>query len=86
MKVHYSKIILSVADTDPTIVNVKIIPKIGGVLFCLLLVFWILLIPSPWIVKMFFIGIIYTLGMIGFTFDIWWTRDLFEKKLLQINK
>jgi len=77
-----SKIVLSVTDTDPTIINVRIIPKIGGILFCILLAFWILLIPFPWIVKMFFIGMIYTLGMIGFVFDTWWTRDLFEKKLL----
>lgn len=31
------------------------------------------------------IGIIYLFGMFGFWIDVWWTRALFERKLLRMN-
>jgi hypothetical protein len=80
------KIVLSFPDKPKTTIKVRIVPKVIGFILCLPVVFLILIIPSPLIVKLFFIGLIYALGMIGFGFDIWWTKDLFEKKLLRIYK
>jgi hypothetical protein len=64
-----------------TRVRIRISAKAIGFILQLPLLLLIIFIPSPIYFKTFFIGLIYLLGMIGFGFDIWWTRDLFEKKI-----
>ena len=81
-RVFQSKIIVTFPDSPKTIVKVRLTPRIGGILFCIPIVLLILFIPSPLTIKFSFLGLIYLLGMIGFGFDIWWTKDLFQKKLL----
>ncbi len=83
-RIFQSKIIVTFPENPKTIVKVRLTPRIGGILFCIPIVLLILFIPSSLTLKVSLLGLIYLLGMLGFGFDIWWTKYLFKKKLLNI--
>lgn len=78
-----SKITMSLAGDSKTVIKVRITPKTVGFIWQLPVVLFVLFIPSPLVLKIGFIALLYLIAMIGFEFDVWWTRDLFEKKLLK---
>jgi hypothetical protein len=77
-----SKIIMTLSRDTKTMVKLRIVPRSIGFILQLPVLLLIIFIPSPVILKASFFGLMYLIGMIGFAFDIWWTRDFFEKKLL----
>jgi hypothetical protein len=76
------KITMTISNGHATTISVRISARVIGFVLQLPLLLLILLIPSPIVIKAFFIGFLYLLGMLGFAFDVWWVRELFKKKIL----
>lgn len=76
------KIIASIKNQGTTTIRVRIFAKAVGYAWQLLIILLIAYIPAPVILKALFIGLHYIIGLIGFAFNVWWTKDLFDKKIL----
>ncbi len=80
-----TKIVMTLSRDRGTVITIRITPRIIGLVWLSPIVMLAIFIPSPIILKTFMIGIIYLFGMFGFWIDVWWTRALFERKLLRMN-
>ena len=73
---------MTLSTGTSTRIRVQISARVVGFISLLPLLLVLILIPLSINLRACFIVIIYTIGMVGFCFDVWWTRDLFEKKIL----
>jgi hypothetical protein len=78
-----SRITVKVTSGSKTTITVRIVPRVFMILQSLLFILFILIVPFPMPLKITFIGLIYLVALIGFGLEVWWTNDLFQKKLLR---
>lgn len=74
---------LTVSDTDDgCIIQATVSPALGNIAMKGLLVLFVLVCPFPLTLKVACVALSYILELISLAFSVWWTSDLFQKKLL----
>lgn len=79
-------LILAVSETaDGCIVHVTVKPTLGNIIIMSMLALFVLVCQFPLALKVAFVGALFILELVALAFNVWWTNDLFEKKLLNAN-
>ncbi len=79
------RIIVKVTSECPTQISVRLVPSIFSLAPHLVIVFFLLIMPFPNYFKAISIGITYLFLLVGYAFEIWWTNNLFNHKLVRKN-